>query len=68
MDSLYSKISDQNIRLTRCRNCGLVVDKYVEFESTLVFIDIILLRTQAYRHILFNRYDSTLVEVAFTEH
>lgn len=35
--------------------CGLVADKYVEFEMVLIFIDLVLLKVQAYRHLLFNR-------------
>ena len=35
--------------------CHCVADKYIEYELLLVSIDLILLREQAYRHILFNR-------------
>ena len=35
--------------------CHNVADKYIEYELLLVSIDLILLREQAYRHILFNR-------------
>lgn len=33
---------------------GGVADKYVEFEQITVFIDLALLQTPAYRHVLFN--------------
>mmetsp|Transcript_5191 Transcript_5191/g.14983 ORF Transcript_5191/g.14983 Transcript_5191/m.14983 type:complete len:323 (-) Transcript_5191:30-998(-) len=43
------------VKLTRCRNCGNDVDPYVERETLLVSIDLVLHRTEAYRHALFNR-------------
>jgi hypothetical protein len=55
IDSLYIEYSARNIRLTRCPKCSKVADKYVEYELTLVLIDIALLRTPAFRHILYNR-------------
>lgn len=55
VDNLYVEFSLGNINLTRCANCKLVADKYIEYELILVVIDIILHRIQAYRHILFNR-------------
>lgn len=44
-----------NIRLTRCDNCHCLADKYVEFEFIIIFLDLLLLRPQVYRHLLFNR-------------
>ena len=43
--------------------CGNVNDKYIEYELTLVAIDIILHRTPAFRHLLHNRqaFESTTV-------
>jgi hypothetical protein len=41
--------------LMRCSECGDVCDKFVEFELTLVVIELILHRVGAYRHVLFNR-------------
>ncbi|CBZ53353.1 Protein arv1, related [Neospora caninum Liverpool] len=45
----------QNIRLTRCAACGKTADKYVEYEVLLIFIDLLLHKPQAYRHLIFNR-------------
>ncbi|KAF4712448.1 sterol homeostasis protein, partial [Perkinsus olseni] len=53
--SLFREYSRGNIRLTHCPNCGAIADKYIELEIQLVFVDLILHRSQAYRHILFNR-------------
>lgn len=49
-----------SLRLSMCsshsqESCLQVADKYIEYELLLVSIDLILLREQAYRHILFNR-------------
>lgn len=35
--------------------CRTFADKYIEHDSVLVFMDVLLLKHQAYRHILFNR-------------
>ena len=34
--------------------CGKVVDKYIEYELVIIFLDAVLHKPQAYRHILFN--------------
>ena len=51
----YKEFSKGNIRLTYCSRCELPVDKYVEYEFTLVVLDLVLHRAAAYRHFLFNR-------------
>lgn len=56
IDSLYIEYSEGNIKLTRCSNCSAVADKYIEYETVLVLIDVVLHRKKAYRHILFNRH------------
>jgi len=38
-------------------NCKEVVDKYIEYDLTAVFIDILLLKISAYRHFIFNAED-----------
>ena len=43
-----------NIRLTRCKNCGQLVDKYVEYDAVLIAIDLVLHKVEVYRHLLFN--------------
>jgi len=45
------------IRLTRCKSCHDIADKYVEFEFVLIFIDLILHKIQVYRHLIFNRLE-----------
>eukprot|EP01066_Platyproteum_vivax_P008917 Platyproteum_vivax@DN3865_c0_g1_i1.p1 len=55
ISNVYREFSKGNIRLTCCDRCGLVADKYVELDTLTIFIDLILHRSQAYRHVLFNR-------------
>lgn len=55
-DALYQQYSESTIKLSQCRACCAgVVDAYCEREWLLVVIDIVLLRQEAYRHVLFNR-------------
>lgn len=57
VDSLYTVYSATNIRLTVCSKCKRFADKYIEYENVLIFIDLLLLRPQAYRHMLYNQLD-----------
>ncbi|KAI0206192.1 Arv1-like family-domain-containing protein [Astrocystis sublimbata] len=52
----YSGTGDasSNIRLTVCRNCGRFCDKYVEHDFVVLFIDLVLIKPQVYRHLLHN--------------
>lgn len=36
------------------KGCGEVVDKYVEYDTMLVVIDLIIHNISAYRHLLYN--------------
>jgi hypothetical protein len=54
VERLYEEPVKGNIMLTNCTNCGKIADKFVEYEYTLIFINMILCKTQVYRHILFN--------------
>ncbi|CAG9311482.1 ARV1 [Blepharisma stoltei] len=51
---LYEELVKGNIALFQCEACGKVADKYVEYEFTLVFLNLILCKSQVYRHIIFN--------------
>lgn len=42
------------ITLQKCGRCHAVVDKYIEYDHVLLFLDIVLLKPQAYRHLCFN--------------
>lgn len=55
-DSLYRTYTrESTIKLSQCEQCGHNVDPYCEREWLLVVIDIVLLRCEAYRHVMFNR-------------
>ncbi|KAK3400143.1 hypothetical protein B0T20DRAFT_350157 [Sordaria brevicollis] len=48
------KSTGHNIRLTVCKNCGRFCDKYVEHDFVVLFIDLVLIKPQVYRHLLHN--------------
>ncbi|KAH7470994.1 hypothetical protein KRP22_003132 [Phytophthora ramorum] len=43
-----------NLRLAICSACNAVADKYVEYETVLLFLEVLLLKPQVYRHVLCN--------------
>src|ERR1700759_19732 len=55
----YSKADDRalgkGVRLTQCPRCQRFADKYVEHDFVVLFIDLVLIKPQVYRHLLFNR-------------
>jgi len=42
--------------LTRCGNCHCITDRFCEHEFIIIWLDVVLHRVQAFRHLLFNRY------------
>lgn len=54
-DALYRKYGPSTIKLIQCTHCRRDVDPYCEREWLLVLIDCILLREEAYRHVLCHR-------------
>ncbi|KAI8047862.1 Arv1 protein [Syncephalis plumigaleata] len=56
-NTLYTEYSKGNIRLTPCEFCKRFVDKYVELDFVIIFIDLLLHKPQVYRHLLFNRLE-----------
>lgn len=58
--SLYVAYSNNHIKLTDCPSCQNVVDSYVEYDNVLLFIDLLLLKPEAYRHLVFNSLESQL--------
>lgn len=57
--TVYSKADDRllgkGVRLTQCPRCKRFADKYVEHDFVVLFIDLVLIKPQVYRHLLFNR-------------
>ncbi|KAL2315347.1 Protein arv1 [Schizosaccharomyces pombe] len=56
VDSLYTYYGrgTSNIRLAQCKNCKQFADKYIELDVVLISMDVILMKPQVYRHLLFN--------------
>ncbi|KFY07630.1 hypothetical protein V492_06962 [Pseudogymnoascus sp. VKM F-4246] len=48
------KSTGHGVRLTVCKNCGRFCDKYVEHDFVVLFIDLVLIKPQVYRHLLHN--------------
>ncbi|KKK13747.1 hypothetical protein ARAM_001673 [Aspergillus rambellii] len=59
--STYSRADDRSlgkgVRLTQCPRCKRFADKYVEYDFVVLFIDLVLIKPQVYRHLLFNRLE-----------
>ncbi|KAI0076185.1 Arv1-domain-containing protein [Panus rudis PR-1116 ss-1] len=51
--TVYSTAS--NLRLEQCSNCHKFADPYVEHDTLTLVLDLILLKRDVYRHLLFNR-------------
>lgn len=76
LKTLFVQYSPGNIRLMKCDKCKAVADPYIECEFMIILIDLILHKTRAYRHVLFNKlsmgssvdkgilYRSTLIHIA----
>uniref|UniRef100_A0AAR5QH63 Protein ARV n=1 Tax=Dendroctonus ponderosae TaxID=77166 RepID=A0AAR5QH63_DENPD len=54
VEGLFKKYSETVLKLTECKCCNEIADKYVEYDIVIIIIDLILLNTKAYRHILLN--------------
>lgn len=59
-ESLFTVYSNGHIQLADCSHCKGVVDRYVEFDNVLLFIDLLLLKQEAYRHLVYNSLDHNL--------
>ncbi|KAI5968392.1 ARV1 [Candida margitis] len=52
--NLYSKYKSEYVKLTVCESCNKVCDKYIEYDAVILFLDILLLKKPAYRHLSYN--------------
>ncbi|XP_018454701.1 protein ARV 2 isoform X2 [Raphanus sativus] len=59
--SLLIQYSPGNFRLMKCENCNEVADEYIECELMIIFIDLILHKPKAYRHLLYNVFTQETV-------
>ena len=62
-EHLCEQISRSVLKLSQCTQCDSVVDKYIEFDGVLVLLDMLLLKTNVYRHIVFNRRCDCFVDL-----
>lgn len=60
IECLYSEFNSKYIKLTICPQCGNLADKYIEFDNVMVFLDILLLKPQAYRHLAYNVVENVI--------
>ena len=60
---LSIEIKSDDIRLNICKYCNKYVDKYIEYEFIIIFIDLLLHKISAYRHIIFNLYNEKIIKV-----
>ena len=60
VNSLYTEYSKDVIRITDCPKCKKVADKYIEYDEVLIFNDLFLQYSAAYRHLLLNtKFDAS---------
>mmetsp|Transcript_25949 Transcript_25949/g.72659 ORF Transcript_25949/g.72659 Transcript_25949/m.72659 type:complete len:257 (+) Transcript_25949:189-959(+) len=55
MDRIRQPLSDAQLAFLECKQCLRIADNYLEHDYLLIFIDCLLLRPGAIRHLLFNR-------------
>ncbi|XP_043919625.1 protein ARV1 [Protopterus annectens] len=51
---LYRDYNHGVLKLTICESCQKPVDMYIEYDPVIIFINAILCKAQAFRHIIFN--------------
>ncbi|XP_026481157.1 protein ARV1-like [Ctenocephalides felis] len=51
---LSKKYSQSVLKICTCPECSQIADKYIEYDTVIILIDLILLSKPAYRHILYN--------------
>ncbi|KAL3205433.1 hypothetical protein MRX96_011318 [Rhipicephalus microplus] len=51
---LYKSYGPDLLKLSRCSRCNRIADEYIEMEFSIVLIDAVLQKLEAYRHIIFN--------------
>ncbi|KAI9344861.1 Arv1 protein [Obelidium mucronatum] len=58
--ALFREYSKGNIRLELCKRCQKFADHYIENDTVVVFVDLVLLKQPVFRHLIHNRlmYDS----------
>ncbi|CRK95112.1 CLUMA_CG008590, isoform A, partial [Clunio marinus] len=63
LKELYKTYSPTIQKLAECERCKNIADNYIEFESLVIIIDLILLSTHAQRHVLYNTSCKNLYKI-----
>jgi len=53
-ECLYKQYRSNGLKISYCTRCEHPVDKYIEYDATIIFLDALLQKQAAYRHIIFN--------------
>ncbi|XP_071079709.1 protein ARV1-like [Haliotis cracherodii] len=59
-DELYRDFKGGIIKISHCTTCDEVVDKYIEYEPVIIYLDALLLKLPAFRHILINTVQTAI--------
>ncbi|XP_046571183.1 protein ARV1-like [Haliotis rubra] len=59
-DELYRDFKGGIIKISHCSSCDEVVDKYIEYEPVIIYLDALLLKLPAFRHILINTVQTAI--------
>ncbi|SCM23013.1 protein ARV1, putative [Plasmodium chabaudi adami] len=64
---IYTIFDKSNIKLNKCHDCNKICDEYIEKNPFIIFMNILFLRPEIYRHIVFNRlkYSDKFIHVFF---
>ncbi|CRG94172.1 conserved Plasmodium protein, unknown function [Plasmodium gallinaceum] len=53
--NLYTVYNKTNIKLNECNRCNQICDEYMEKNTFIILMNILFLKPEIYRHIVFNR-------------
>lgn len=67
VNNVHHRVHGAEETLTRCEYCKKVADKYVEYELVIIFLDLVLHKPQAYRHVIFNRMEYSDAWLSFRD-
>ena len=54
MPGVFDPLLGSTIAFYFQEDCRQIVDKYIEYDSVMIFLDALLHKPQAYRHLLYN--------------
>lgn len=57
---LFTEFKSKYIQMAVCPDCGKLADKYIEYDYVILFLDVLLLKPQAYRHLAYNVVESSI--------